>query len=149
MEVESVLDELSKLLYGYNYEVFLRLYKLPYLPGAGAGAEQYISEALGPTAVVGGSCPVTGQKVLAEVEESLLHAGDEGYGPLPSALGLEKFNELLKSVLSHTERSVSSATLIEQFWLKEGHPAYPVFWDFAFVIAGPLGVEVFIGSSSD
>ncbi len=147
MEVESVLSELSTLLYGYNYEVFLRRFKIPYLPGA--GAEQYICEALGPTAVVGGSCPVTGQAVLTEVKESLLHAGDEGYGPLPTALGSEKFNELLKSVLAYTERAVSSATLIEQFWLKEGHPAYPVFWDFAFVIAGPLGVEVFIGSSSD
>ncbi len=147
MEVESVLSELSNLLCGHNYEVFLRLYKIPFLPGA--SAEWYISEALGPTAVVGGSCPVTGDEVLAVVKVSLLHAGDEGYGPLPSALGSEKFNELLKTVLSNTERAVSSATLIEQFWLKEGHPAYPVFWDFAFVIAGPLGVEVFVGSSSD
>lgn len=147
MEVESVFSELSKLLYGYNYQVFLRRYKMPYLPGA--GAEQYISEALGPTAVVGGSCPVTGQAVLAEVKESLLYAGDEGHGPLTSALDSEQFNELLKSVLSYLERAVSSATLMEQFWLKEGHPAYVVFWDFAFVIAGPLGVEVFIGSSSD
>lgn len=147
MEIESVLSELSKLLYGYNYEVFLRLYKMLYLRGV--DAEQYITKSLGPTAVVGGSYPVTGQEVLAGVEESLLHAGDEAYGPLPSALGSEKFNELLKSALSYTERAVSSATLIEQFWLKEGHPAYPVFWDFAFVIAGPLGVEIFIGSSSD
>lgn len=76
----------------------------------------------------------------------MLHAGDEAYGPLPSVLASEKFRELLASVLAHIEQSASSATLIEQFWLKEGHPAYPVFWDFAFVIASPLGVELFIGS---
>lgn len=130
MEVESVFSELSKLLYGHNYEVFLRRYKLPYLPGA--GAEQYISEALGSTAVVGGSRPVTGQEVLAEVKESLLHAGDQGHGPLPSALGSEKFKKSLRNVLSYIERAVSSATLIEQSWLKEGHPAYPAFLGLRF-----------------
>lgn len=147
MEVESVLSELSKLLCGYNYEVFLRRYKVLYSPGA--VTEQYVSEALGQTAVLGGSCSVTRREVLGEVKESLLHAGDEAYGPLPSVLASEKFHELLASVLAHIEQSASSATLIEQFWLKEGHPAYPVFWDFAFVIASPLGVELFIGSSSD
>ena len=147
MEVESVLSELSKLLCGYNYEVFLRRYKELYSPGA--GAERYISMALGPTAVLGGSCSVKAQEVLGEAKESLLHAGDEAYGPTPSVLASEKFHELLASVLAHIEQAVSSATLIEQFWLKEGHPAYPVYWDFAFLIVGPLGVEVFIGSSSD
>jgi hypothetical protein len=43
----------------------------------------------------------------------------------------------------------SQATLVVNFWLKAGHPAYPVFWGFAFVIAGPRGAEVFVGSSSD
>jgi hypothetical protein len=35
------------------------------------------------------------------------------------------------------------------FWLEEGHPFYPVQWDFAYVLAGHNGAEVFIGSSSD
>lgn len=135
------------MLYGYNYQVFLRRYKMPYMPGA--NTQHYIAAALGPTAVVGGSCSVTRQEVLAEVEKSLQHTGDNAYGPRPSVLSSKKFKDMLKSVLTHIERAASSATLIEQFWLKEGHPAYPVFWDFAFVVAGPSGVEVFIGSSSD
>ena len=52
-------------------------------------------------------------------------------------------------MLLFIEQSVVGATVIERFWLKEGHPAYPVFWDFAFVIAGPHETKVFIGSSSD
>jgi len=46
-------------------------------------------------------------------------------------------------------RPISDATTIKRFWLKQGHPAYPVFWDFAFVVIGTQQVELFIGSSSD
>ena len=45
--------------------------------------------------------------------------------------------------------NAAGAALLAQFWLRDGHPAYPVFWDFAFVIAGSAGGQVFIGSSSD
>jgi hypothetical protein len=147
MAVEEVLNELAGLLNGLNYVVFLRLYRIPFSPGA--GPEQYIAQALGPAAVIGGSSPAMGQEVLAEVEEALRHAGDRAYGPRPSTLRSKKFKELLRSVLSYIEQAVAGSTVIERFWLKEGHPAYPVFWDFAFVIAGRHEAEVFIGSSSD
>jgi hypothetical protein len=52
-------------------------------------------------------------------------------------------------VLSELERLTSQASLLAEFELGEGHPAYPVFWDFGYVIAGPAGGLVFIGSSSD
>src|SRR5262249_30189375 len=105
--------------------------------------------ALGAAAVVGGSSPATGKDVLTEVEEVLRHEGDEGYGPRPQALQSQKFEDLLSLVLSHLEQALGEASLVERFWLKEGHPDYPVFWDFAYVIAGPTAAEVFIGSSSD
>jgi hypothetical protein len=147
MAIEAVLSELTEILFGRNYAVYLRRDTMPFLPGA--GAVQYVAQALGPAAVVGGSCTATGQEVLAAVEGALRHTGDRGYGPPPATLRSEKFEELLKSVLSHIEQALSGATHIEAFWLKKGHPAYPVFWDFAFVIAGPAGAEVFIGSSTD
>jgi hypothetical protein len=145
--IEKVLIELAGLLNGLNYVVFLRLDRMPFSPGA--GAEHYIAKALGPAAVLGGSSPVPGQEVLTQVEEALRHAGDRAYGPRPSTLRSKKFKELLHQVLSYIEQALAEATLIETFWLTKGHPAYPVFWDFAFVIAGPTGAEVFIGSSSD
>jgi hypothetical protein len=52
-------------------------------------------------------------------------------------------------VLSHLEQFAAPSTAIWSFWLKDGHPHYPVQWDFAYVLAGPGGAEVFIGSSSD
>jgi hypothetical protein len=145
--MDAVLGELTTLLYGYNYAVFLRQYSVPYSPDA--GVEQYVAQALGAAAIVGGSRPVTGTEVRAEVEEDLRHAGDRAYGPLPEALRSPRFEELLRTLLSHIELATARATLIQAFWLKEGHPAYPVFWDFAFVIAGPCHTDVLIGSSSD
>jgi hypothetical protein len=145
--VEALLSELEPLLYGYNYQVFLRAYRAPFAPGE--PAEWYVARALGPTAVVERSVPVTGPEIIAEVERSLRYAGDEGSGPKPSALRSRRFEELVASVVGEVARAVAGAVLLAQFWLRDGHPAYPVFWDFAFVIAGADGGLVLIGSSSD
>lgn len=145
--MEALLAELEPLLYGYNYQVFLRIYCLTFAPSEPAG--WYIAKALGPSALIGGMVPATGREVLAEVERSLRYAGDVGSGPDPSALSSEKFNELVVRLLSELERAIAGAEILAQFWLRDGHPAYPVFWDFAFLIAGPADALVFIGSSSD
>src|SRR4051812_33788155 len=147
MSVEELLKELAGKLSGLNYGVTLRLYRMPFTPGA--GAEHYVVEALGPAAVVGGWSSPTGQQVLEEVEEALLHPGAFDYGPRLSTLRSRRFKELLRKLLAHVEQAAAAANFIERFWLEKGHPDYPVYWDFAFVMAGPLGAEVFLGSSSD
>ena len=38
---------------------------------------------------------------------------------------------------------------VVSFLLDSGHPFYPVFWDFAFLIRKSESSYVFIGSSSD
>jgi hypothetical protein len=145
--VEELLAELEPLLYGYNYHVFLRVDRVPFAPGESAG--WYVSQALGPTAVVTGTVPVASEEIATEVEQSLRYAGDAGSGPKPSALRSRRFKALVPAVLSELERAVAGASLLAAFGLREGHPAYPVLWDFAVVIAGPAGGMVFIGSSSD
>lgn len=141
------MAELEPLLYGYNYQVFLRLYRVPL--ASEASAEGYILQALGPAAVIGGVSSVNVKDMLAEVEESLRYVGDASHGPKPAALRSRNFKELVTSVLDGLDEMTKAATLLAQFWLKDGHPAYPVFWDFAFVIAGPTEGVVLVGSSSD
>lgn len=145
--MEALLAELEPLLYGYNYQVFLRAYRVPFAPSELSA--WYVAQALGPSAVVIGSVPVTGPEILSEVEQSLRYTGEEGSGPKPAVLRSQRFNELVLAVLSELEVAAAGASLRAQFWLGEGHPAYPVFWDFAYVIAGPADGLVFIGSSSD
>jgi hypothetical protein len=146
MPIEAVLRELASLLYGYNYAVFVQSYLLPTKPEA--TIEDYITQVL-PHAEVGGMQLVSEQDVLILVEQALRYAGNEGSGPKPAALNSPKFEELLGDVLAHLKHVGAEATTITSFWLKSGHPAYPVFWDFAFVFVGKQAVELFIGSSSD
>ena len=145
--MESLLAELGPLLYGYNYQVFLGIYRVPFM--SDASAEWYIRQALGPSAEIGGVAPVAGSEIEAEVEGSLRYAGDAGSGPKPSILKSRKFEALVSAVLSELRLTISGAELLARFWVRNGHPAYPVFWDFAFVMVGPSGGIVFIGSSSD
>jgi len=147
--IEDMLGELATQLNfnGLNYVVSLRLYRRPFSPGVGPA--EYIAQALGSTAVIGGSSPATSPEILAEVEEALRHAGAHGYAPCPATLGSGEFQELLQRLLSAIEQAATNAAVTARFSLKEGHPDYPVFWDFGFVIAGPYDALVFIGSSSD
>ena len=146
MAIQATLNELQKLLYGLNYEVFLHIYQLPFV--SGIAAQDYIKQAL-PNSEIGGTQPTSSQELLAEVEQLLRYAGDSGSGPKPKSLSSHKFEELLTVILSHLEQVTSGSTEAICFWLKSGHPAYPVFWDFAFVVVGTQNVEIFIGSSSD
>ncbi len=145
--LEVLLSELETLLIGYNYAVFLRIYPVPFNPDA--SVEWYVAKALGSRAIVDRALPVTGPDFLAEVETALRYAGETTAGPIPAILASRRFAELLSSIRVELERLIDGAHLLAQFWLCEGHPAYPVFWDFAFVIASPEGGFVLIGSSSD
>lgn len=147
MTIDAALKEMGELLYGTNYQVFLRLYRVPFSPQI--SASEYITQALGPAVVIGGTSLAAGPEVLTEVENALRYVGDSSSGPAPSAIRSQRFDELLGQVLSHLRQTILGANSIEQFWFKDGHPAYPVYWDFAYVFSGPLGAEVLIGSSSD
>jgi hypothetical protein len=145
--VEELLAELEPMLYGLNYQVHFSLYRVPFDPAA--PAEWYITQALGPDVVIGGVKADSKAEAIVEVEQSLCYSGDESSGPKQSVLQSKRFNELVTSVLAELDHAIGESTLFAQFWLRQGHPHYPVFWDFAFVIAGPSGGLVFIGSSSD
>ena len=146
MALEAVLSDLELVLYGGNYQVFLRAYRTPCL---NAPPEIYVREALG-SDVVPQIAPTTGSEVLQEVDRALHYALDEHSGPEPGVLESARFKTLVQSLLGDLDRAIAAATLLARFTLPhEHHPAYPVYWDFAYVIAGPEGGLVLIGSSSD
>ena len=132
---------------GWNYTVFLRSYTTTSL--VGASSEQLIRNALGSRAVVERIQTVSPTEVLSEIRSSIGYAGDSGAGPAPESMRSGRFAELLSGLLAETEALARSANRIEQFWLNQGHPAYPVFWDFAFLFTGPSEAVALVGSSSD
>jgi hypothetical protein len=149
MKVEAALSELESLRPGLNYVVSLDLHRVAAIPGGGGTPEQYVAAALGPKAVVGGTAEVTAADMLTEVERCIRWAGDRGSHPDSAAIRSPRLDELVACVLSHMERAAASYAFVRRFWLLSGHPHYPVQWDFAYVLAGTGGAEVFIGSSSD
>ncbi len=48
---------------------------------------------------------------------------------LPTALASETFAASMKALEHAIEELAATATEIELFWLRQDHPAYPVFWD--------------------
>lgn len=147
MNRNDTLRKLSKMLYGRNYAVSLRLFPLSHIPNGDVA--QYVAIALGSGAIVGGVQTVAANEMLENIEVSIRHQGDESYGPKQAVLTSEAFEEHLGSLISHLVEATAKATDLQAFWLKEGHPDYPVFWDFAYLIDSPSGSEIFIGSSSD
>jgi uncharacterized protein (TIGR02996 family) len=145
--IEAALSELQSLLAGINYLVSFGIDRLPGIPDA--PPERYISAALGPTAVIAGIQPVEGDGLLADVEGCIQYRGDDGHGPYPSSLRSRVFKQRLRRVLGYMEQSVGEARTVARVSLREGHPFYPVMWDFAYVIVKPRCAVVFVGASSD
>ena len=132
---------------GTDYSVFLRSSDVA-LPDDRPSAE-LVQAALGTEAIIGGARNVTCEDLVEEVQASLSYPGSSGAGPAPGIVDSALFKELLATLTTELVTACDGASGIEQFWLKAGHPAYPVFWDFAFLVRNKAKSQVFIGSSSD
>jgi hypothetical protein len=147
---QELLDRIAGILNrdATNYTVFLRLYKLSIANGSGdLGA--YIRKAVGTDAEIGGTEEIGVAELLAEMGSLLMYAGDPGAGPNDLVLKSTEFSRLLSELNECTSELANQAERIERFWLKAGHPAYPVFWDFAYILLKRETATILIGSSSD
>ncbi len=145
----QILEEIAKTLSadGLNYTVFLKFFEVP-LPNP-TGKEAIIKMVFGAAAALGGLQKVEKASVWPSLRDALLYAGDDAAGPDAGTLRSERFLALMGVLEDEVHNLVEAANATESFWLQGGHPAYPVFWDFAFLISGKAGASVLIGSSSD
>lgn len=89
------------------------------------------------------------EKMLLRVRDDISWNGDEGAFPNRKYLFASDFNTDLEDALAKLRRLLKDATGFWEFVLVEGHPFYPVFWEFSFLIKSPDKNYIFIGSSSD
>jgi hypothetical protein len=143
------LDAIARFLNAgsMNYSVFLRAYVVE--SGQADSAATLVRRAVGDAAVIEMGGAVSVHDVLADMTSSLAYAGGEGSGPDGSRLYSDQFRELLSGVISMTCKLADRSTRIERFKFKNGHPAYPVFWNFAFLLTGSGESVVFVGAGSD
>lgn len=130
-----------------NYSVFLQAYEMTYMQPM--NSDTLLRAVLGAEATLGGIDEVDATLVCAEVADALFYPGDDDAGPGDSVLRSESFVELIEELKEELLRLAGTSHKIQRFWLKDGHPAYPVFWDFAFLFWAEDKATIFIGSSSD
>lgn len=145
---QKTLDAVANRLFegGLNYTVFLQLYPVSTVQ---KDSVAYIREALGPSIVLDRIELVDADVVRKEVKTSLLFAGDASAGPSPTVLDSSEFLTLLAEVDVGLRELIGRSLKVERFSLREGHPTYPVFWDFAFLFSQAQTASVLVGSSSD
>jgi hypothetical protein len=147
---QALLDRIAGLLNrdATNYTVFLRLYQLS-TASRDNDLEVCVRKAVSADGEVGGADEISPANLLVEMERLLGYAGDPGAGPSESVLRSKEFSDLLIELKSCISELAGSAKTIKRFWLKTGHPAYSVFWDFAYAFFTRKSVVILIGSSSD
>lgn len=147
MTVETALAELESTLPGLNYVVSFDLHRVPLI--ANGKPLDYIQAAIGPKAVLGDASETTSHDMAAEIERCIKWKGDRGSHPDEDVIQSPRLDDLVNVVVTHFWNVAEHSTQIWSFWLRDGHPHYPVQWDFAFILVGSENADIFIGSSSD
>ncbi|WP_140402339.1 hypothetical protein [Burkholderia multivorans] len=144
-----LLDDISETLAsgGLNYCVFLKTYTFTF--SGPIQSDAIVSTVLGRGAIAINFVEIGVESVIETVKSSLLYAGDDSAGPSKAVLESEDLTGIIEELLSDLRHVMSQATKIEAFTLKEGHPFYSVFWDFAFMFRTASIATIFIGASSD
>lgn len=148
-DFDKQLEDVVDLIHGetLNYVAEVVLY-----PGVIIGSKSIdaiVKAILGPEAVIRNTSPANAQEVQEELNYALSYAGYESSHPCKEYVGSEAQKKHLLELSNKLELFLSCASKITAFNLLSGHPFYPVFWDFAFIIEVADKAYIFIGSSSD
>ena len=111
--------------------------------------EEIAQQAIGPLTKIGGSCSCSNSSLIEQVATALQYTGDDGSHPNRDFLNSPTFQETIDRATLEVGHLIDAADLLIDFSLTDGHPFYPVFWDFAFAIVRGCDVFILIGSSSD
>jgi len=84
-----------------------------------------------------------------DLRESLGCTGVAGAGPAEGITSSEEFLVLLEIICNDARMACERSSSLQSFRFREGHPAYPVFWDFAYAILREDGWLILVCSSSD
>jgi hypothetical protein len=147
--ISEVLSKIATLLNseGINYTV--SVWARAVEQAADLSSLDIVRGAFGGDAVIADATPLGVDDLVDEVSECLCYAEDDGAGPGPNVIQSERFQELLVLLTTELRSLCNSAIGIERFRFKDGHPGYPVFWDFAFLVRSTERSLVLVGSSSD
>lgn len=116
---------------------------------AGESLDSVVTAALGKDARVGAAQLAAKDEIMEALQSALRFKGDDGAHPSLNYLESPESEEDFDAVTSEVQGILDQSDLLLSFWLESGHPFYPVFWDFAFLIETAEDSILFIASSSD
>ncbi|MUZ72023.1 hypothetical protein GOZ90_04930 [Agrobacterium vitis] len=146
---QRLLDQITDVLNdgALNYNVFLRLFEMPL---DDLLEKQLIIKALlGPKATLDDIKKIDKALAWPILKDHLFFRGDEASGPDALVLKSQHLVALVDELESQVRDLIDATQTIDLFQLQDGHPAYPVFWDFAFLFLSASNASILIGSSSD
>jgi len=144
--MKTDLKRLCDLLYGGNYQV--SLYNFAIECSSTIPLVKVINISL-PDAELDECVLVASGDAIRQVQSYIDYLGDADHGPLKEKIESEEFLALKMSLLEEVTELAMNSNEILSFRFKTGHPAYPVFWDFAFAFRKSESTQFVIGSSSD
>lgn len=149
MVTPRMLTEMADLLNsdGINYSVSLGVYSG--LTGSTGDISIIVNRLIGHEVVINSIRDVGVTAVVETLRQSLGYVGDDGAGPGPRVLRSTDFSRLLGGILDSIVQLSQTVYGIKSFEFADGHPYYPVFWDFAYLFLGSDEHVLLVGSSSD
>ncbi|MCO6047646.1 hypothetical protein NG895_27390 [Aeoliella sp. ICT_H6.2] len=147
-EINQELGRLCSHLNGrsLNYTAQMQLWAAPDM--AGEPIDEIIKSAVSKQSKLGGCTVSSTDELIEELTACVNYDGDAGSHPSPGFANSKQGVEIVASLVQRL-RNLALGGDVYSFWLTEGHPFYPVFWDFAFLVEHGPDAYVFIGSSSD
>ena len=145
--MDAELCKLEELLYGYNYAVFLRTFAAEHV--CDADVATIAAAALGDEVEIRSTFTDSADKIVAKIKSHLEYRGDDSHGPIPERIESDEFSKLRDAVLNAVRELCCSSISVTGIWIGAGHPAYPVFWDFAYLFQGSESSIIFVGCSAD
>lgn len=83
------------------------------------------------------------------IRESFSYSGDSGSHPNLAYFESAQFSRELEEIIADLESQFSGCSNVYSFYISSGHPFYPVFWEFSFLLKLNQKAYLVIGSSSD
>ena len=148
-EINKSFKRISRRLFrrSLNYCADFKLFRCDGM--AGESLDSVVTAALGKDARVGRAQSATKDEIMDALQSALRFRGDDGAHPSLNYLESPKSREDFDGVTAEVQSILDQSDLLLSFWLESGHPFYPVFWDFAFLIETGEDAILFIASSSD
>lgn len=145
----NLLDNITKIINheAYNYTVFAQAYNV--CCSSNEPSSFLIERAIGQDVVVDGFKEVGLKNTLDNIEKCLTYRECDSNDVALNLDDSEELKYLLGELKADIKKAFQISNKVEEFWFSEGHPAYPVFWDFAYIFRYADRAFIFIGSSSD